>query len=101
MIADYLGQTVWVKRRTGVDGYGQPTFATAVQTKGRWLEKQRLVRNAQGEQITSAVTVTLQPGETVAAGDQLSADGTIYENVISLAVSRGLGGAAILKRAFL
>jgi hypothetical protein len=84
-----------------VDGYGQPTFGASVRTKGRWLEKRRLVRNAQGEQVISEVTVTLGPEEPLAVGDQLSADGVTYLTVIAVSVSRGLGGEAALKRAYL
>jgi hypothetical protein len=101
VINDYLAQDIWHKPRTGVDGYGQPTFGAAVQTKGRWLEKRRLVRNAEGEQVISEVTVTVGPDEPLAVGDQLSADGTTYLDVIAVSVSRELGGEAALKRAYL
>jgi hypothetical protein len=101
MISDYLAQGIWRKTRTGVDGYGQPAFAAVVQTTGRWLEKRRLVRNLEGEQVISEVTVTLGPDESVAVGDRLSADGTAYHEVIAVSVARGLGGAAELKRAYL
>ena len=101
MIGDYLAQDIWRKARTGVDGYGQPTFGAAVQTKGRWLEKRCLVRNAEGEQVISEVTVSLGLEEAVSVGDQLSADGATYLDVIAVSVSRGLGGEAALKRAYL
>ena len=101
MIADYLAQDVWRRAKTGVDAYGQPVFGSAVQTKGRWLEKRRLVRDAQGEQVISEVTVTLGPDDPVAVGDQLSADGVTYLDVIAVSVSRGLGGEPTLKRAYL
>ena len=101
MIGDYLAQDIWRKPRTGVDSYGQPTFGALVQTRGRWLEKRRLVRNAEGEQVISEVTVTLAPDEPVAVGDQLSADGMACLEVIVVSVSRGLGGEAALKRAYL
>ena len=101
MIESYLAQDVWRKALTGKDGYGQPTFGTPSQTKARWLEKRRLIRNAQGEQVISEVTVTLGPDEPLAVGDQLSADGSDYLTVIALSVSRGLGGETALKRAYL
>jgi len=101
VINDYLAQDIWRKSRTGVDSYGQATFGAVVQTTGRWLEKRRLVRNAEGEQVISEVTVTLGPEETLAVGDQLSADGAAYLDVIAASVSRGLGGEAELKRAYL
>lgn len=101
MIDIYLGQTIWCRSRTGVDAYGQPVFAAAIQITGRWLEKHLLVRNAQGEQVLSEVSVTLTPEESVVVGDQLSADGVSYLTIIALSVSRGLSGEAMLKRAFL
>lgn len=101
MIGDYLAQTIWRKPRTGVDGYGQPTFGSPVQTKGRWLEKRRLVRNPEGEQVVSEVSATVGPGDEIAVGDQLSADGSTYLTVIAVSVPRGLGGGAVAKRAYL
>lgn len=101
MINDYLAQDIWHKPRMGVDGYGQPTFGAAVQTRGRWLEKRRLVRNGEGEQVISEVTVTVGPDEPLAVGDQLSTDGVTYLDVIAVSVSRSLGGEAALKRAYL
>jgi hypothetical protein len=101
MIASYLAQSLWRKARSGSDAYGQPTYATAVATKGRWLEKRRLVRNAQGEQVISEVTASLGPSDAIAVGDQLSSDGVTYLTVLAVSVSRGLGGAAALQRAYL
>jgi len=101
MIGDYLAQTIWRKPKTGADENGQPTFGAAAQTKGRWLEKRRLVRDTQGEQVISEITVTLPADATSAVGDQLSADGVEYLTVIAVSISRGLGGEAVLKRAYL
>ena len=101
MIGSYLAQSIWRKSRSGVDGYGQPTFGTPAQTKGRWLEKRRLVRNAQGEQVISEVSVTLMPDEAVAVGDQLSADGASYLTVIAVSADRDLAGGLVLRRAYL
>jgi hypothetical protein len=100
MIDDYLAQAIWRKPRTGVDAYGQPQFAAATQTTGRWLEKRRLVRDLNGEQVLSEVTVTLTSDSTVAVGDQLSADGSAYLGVIAVSTSRGLDGAVVVVRAF-
>jgi hypothetical protein len=101
VIGGYLAQSIWRKSRSGVDGYGQPTFSAAVQTKGRWLEKRRLVRNAQGEQVISEVSVTLAPDEAVAVGDQLSLDGSTYLTVIAVSADRDLVGGVVLKKAYL
>ncbi|MFB3880947.1 MAG: hypothetical protein ACE149_06770 [Armatimonadota bacterium] len=101
MIGSYLAQELWRKARSGSDAYGQPTSAAPAQTIGRWLEKRRLVRNAQGEQVLSEVTVALAPDDPTAVGDQLSADGVTYLTVVAVSASRGLGGEAVLKRAYL
>ncbi len=101
MIDGYLAQTIWRKPKTGADENGQPTFGAAAQSKGRWLEKRRLVRDAEGEQVISEVTVTLPADAAAAAGDQLSADGIEYLTVIAVSISRDLGGEAVLKRAYL
>ena len=101
MIESYLAQSIWRKSRSGVDGYGQPTFRPVVATRSRWLEKRRLVRNAQGEQVISQVSVTLSPDEPIAVGDQLSADGSIYLTVIAVSADRDLAGGLVLKKAYL
>ena len=101
MIGSYLAQSIWRKSRSGVDGYGQPTYRTPVETKGRWLEKRRLVRNAMGEQVISQVSVTLTPDEAVGVGDELSADGVTYLTVIAVSADRDLAGGLILKRTYL
>ncbi len=101
MIGDYLAQDIWCQHRTGVDSYGQPAFGAAVQTRGRWLERRRLVRNSEGEQVVSEITVTVGPDEPVAVGDRLSADGATYLVVIAVSTSRGLGGEVVLQRAYL
>ena len=59
MIGDYLAQTVWWKAATPADAYGQAGHAAAVQTTGRWLEKRRLIRNAEGEQFGKAQLMDL------------------------------------------
>jgi len=101
VIDDYLAQEVWHQPRTGVDGYGQPTFAAATQIVGRWLEKRRLVRNAEGEQVISEISVTAGITPEIAVGDRLSADNMVYLEVIAISASRGLNGQIILRRAYL
>ena len=101
MIGDYLAQTVWWKAATPADAYGQAGHAAAVQTTGRWLEKRRLIRNAEGEQKVSEITVVLDGASTVSPGDQLSSDGTTYLDVMQTSTSRGLEGEIVLRRAYL
>jgi hypothetical protein len=100
MTSPFMSETVYRRARSGSDGYGQPTFATAVATKGRWQQKRRMVRDAKGEQVLSEVTVMLDPADTVAPGDQLSRDGTAYLTVITVEDSKCFA-QAVLTLAFL
>ena len=49
-------QTVTVAPRTGVDGYGEPTYGAAVSYRARVTGRRRVVRNARGEEVLSAHT---------------------------------------------
>ncbi len=95
-----FAQNIWWKQRTGDDGYGQAVLAAAVQSKGRWLAKIRVLHGKDGRTLQSDATVMLPIDHAVTAGDQLSADGEAYVEV--LAVERGvsLGGNITTVRAF-
>jgi hypothetical protein len=96
----YLAQDIWWRQATDNDEYGQPVLATAVQTKGRWIEKRRVVRSKDGREVVSEVSVTLAADHAVAAGDQLSADGESYVEVIVVSRGVALGGETLTVRAF-
>jgi len=100
VIRNYLSQTLYHQAKLVDDEYGQPAFAKAVETKGRWVEKRRIVRNAQGREVVSEISVTLAGDSTVAVGDRLSIDGELYFDVITVSSAPGLGGDPITKRAF-
>jgi hypothetical protein len=102
MIDDYLSQTCYQRNRLGTaDGYGQPAFGSVKKTACRWTQKRRVVRNSNGDQVISEVSVTL-PGSTVLLpGDQLSLDDETWLTVISTGGGTGLEGETILVRAFL
>ncbi len=100
MISSYLSQDIGWKQRTGDDEYGQPVLAAVVQSKGRWVEKRRMVRSKDGREVLSEVSVTLPAEHEVAAGDQLSCDGEIYVEVIAVSRGVGLGGETTTVRAF-
>lgn len=59
------------------------------------------MRNAQGEQVISQISVTLGPDEPVGVGDQLSLDGSTYLTVIAVSADRDLAGGLVLKKAYL
>ena len=100
MIGSYLAQTIHHKAASGTDGYGQSTFDAAVQIPGRWVEKRRIVRNKDGREVISEISVTLAGDSAVEAGDQLSIDGEFYVDVITTSSAPDLGGEPITKRAF-
>ena len=100
MIDSYLAQDIWWKQATGNDGYGQPTLASAVQSKGRWVEKLRVVYGKDGTTKQSEVTVLLPSDHPVTAGDQLSADDDNYVRVLAVSRGVGLGGETMTVRAF-
>ncbi|MBN1319963.1 MAG: hypothetical protein JXA87_03890 [Thermoleophilia bacterium] len=100
MIRNYLSQTLYHQAKLGDNEYSQPTFAKAVEIKGRWVEKRRIVRNAQGREVVSEISVTLAGDSAVAPGDRLSSDGELYFDVITVSSFPGLGGAPLTKRAY-
>jgi hypothetical protein len=100
MIGSYAAQDIWWKQATGNDGYGQPVLARAVECKGRWVEKRRIVRSKDGREVLSEISVTLAGDHEVAAGDQVSNNGETYFDVISVSRAPGLGGDPLTTRAF-
>ena len=100
MIGSYLAQEVWRRANAGPDEYGQPTFETAVKSRGRWTEKRRLVRNADGVEVLSEISVTLTGGEPLESGDQVSLDGETWFEVIAISRGVALGGGRLTTRAF-
>ena len=100
MIGSYLAQTIHHKASSGVDGYGQSTFDAAVQISGRWVEKRRIVRNKDGREVISEISVTLAGDSPVVAGDQISIDGEFWVEVITVSSAPGLSGEPMTKRAF-
>jgi hypothetical protein len=75
-------------------------ICSSLQTKGRWIEKRRIVRSKDGREVLSEVSVTLAAEHAVAAGDQLSADGESYLEVIAVSRGTGLSGETVTVRAF-
>ncbi|MDT3426069.1 hypothetical protein J2Z22_001589 [Paenibacillus forsythiae] len=65
----------------GVDEWGRPLSAEPVEKAAKVVEEQRLIRNAQGEEITVAYTVFLEGVNAVGFDDWL-----IYTNAIGTEV---------------
>jgi len=68
---------VWWSR-SGVDRYGDPSFSTGVAIKCRWEDKDQLVTNIQGEEISVNGTVVvdrvMRTGDILWLGASGSAD---------------------------
>ena len=65
-------QTVQVAARTGVDGYGQPTYGSNVAYRVRISGKRRLIRNDQGAEVLSTHSVYFAASPAVGAHDKIT-----------------------------
>lgn len=57
--AHLMSATVSVENRTGQDRYGQPTYGTASSYQAHLSGEQKLMRNAQGQQVVSTRSIYL------------------------------------------
>ena len=81
----YSAQLVKIRLRTGVNSYGEPTYATAVDVRGHVEFVNRLIRIPTGEEVVSKATVLLPSTVATAGGMLISVDGgTIYQDVLDL-----------------
>jgi hypothetical protein len=76
MIGAYLIDDVTIKYLTALDQWNVPTYSTVI-TKARVEWQDKLIRNAQGEQVVSAALVYLS-GDIVAP---TNADKIVIEGV--------------------
>ena len=75
MIPELVGmcrQTVRLAARTGVDGYGEPTFGADAIVRARVVGQRRLVRNDQGREVLSTHTVYLAGLAPLGAHDRIT-----------------------------
>lgn len=56
---DLLHQTITLEPWAGRDGYGAPSYGAAVSYSARVVGKQMLVRDMQGQEVTSQFTIYL------------------------------------------
>lgn len=68
-----LIHTITVWSVTGHDAYGSPTFTKSTM-KGRWEDKQQLIKNLSGDQIMSSAVVFL--ASTVSPNDRIELGST-------------------------
>ena len=76
----------------GLNDQGEPTWNTVVTTTGTVHRKRRLIRTTKGEEAESFAYVIFQPTETVGDGMQVSVDGTIYHDALSVDHIRSVFG---------
>lgn len=67
-----MGQSVSVAPFSGRDGYGEPTYGSAVTYRARVVGKIRNVRSASGQEVVSSQTVYLMTAAVVTPLDKLT-----------------------------
>ncbi len=75
MLPELIGmcrQTVQVAARTGVDGYGEPTYGSNTGYRVRISGKRRLVRNFSGEEVMATHTVHFAATPAIGAHDRIT-----------------------------
>ena len=82
---DLLRSTITVEPRTGQDGYGMPTYGTAVTVAARIVYRPKMVRSTEGKEVVSGVTawVTSQL-VTVAATDRITLPDATTPRILSV-----------------
>lgn len=103
LIRSRLPGQVYRRAVTGWGTDGQPTHGVPQRLcRGRWTPKRRLVQTADANQVTSTVTLTMEPSFPVAVGDSLSPDGSTWYTVLQvLPPATGLGGKPELQEVLL
>jgi hypothetical protein len=59
LVALALNQTVMWERKIDVNSYGEPIYDTPIEIACRVAVKHRLVRNKQGQEVTSGAQLTV------------------------------------------
>lgn len=98
--AHLMSSQVSVEARTGSDGYGKPTYGTAVSYRAHLVRKPHLVRAMSGEEVVSSVqaylmtTVPILPTArvTLSTGDVGSTDTQVRQPPL-LTVTQRFDGA--------
>lgn len=93
MLGGLLNQEVTIEPFSSNDGYGKPTYGTAVDYKARveLKEKRRMMPN--GEIVVTNGVVILSKDATVDTDDRLTYDSTKYR---VFSVNKAVGGSGRL-----
>lgn len=65
LFAHLMSSAVSVQARTGHDGYGKPTYGSAVSYRAHLARRPRLVRTESGEEVVSALQVYLEAEQAI------------------------------------
>ena len=71
-LVPFARQIVQIAARTGVDGYGEPTFGSNTAYRARISGKRRLIRNFAGEEVMASHTVYFAATPAIGAHDRLT-----------------------------
>lgn len=78
LMVEALQEQIQLRRRTGFDADGEPTFADAVTVYCRWSEMVQEIRGRTGEQIITMCEVWVRPETVVDLGDVLVRNGVEF-----------------------
>jgi hypothetical protein len=90
-----MSSTVTVEARTGVDGFGKPTYGAGTSYRCHISRRKRLIRNERGEEIVSGQALYLDAAPDVAltALLTLSASDSSLVHPVLVAVERRFDNA--------
>lgn len=97
MIDRWLNQAATLYRKSGVDAYGQATFAAGVAVKCRWQAKVKLLQDREGKEVSAQAEVWLL--EELTPEDELEYGG-VRRVVLAVEEAVDLGGNVRFRKAW-
>ena len=98
-VARFFQQSATHEPKAGVNGYGEPSFGTAELIRVRWQTGNELVRTQDGQEVTSAASLSTLTEVTV--GDRITDEAGIDRTVVQVRVNRHTRGRLSHYRAWL
>lgn len=71
-LVSFCRQTVQIAARTGVDGYGEPTYGANAAYRVRISGKRRMIRNFAGVEVLSTHTIHFAATPAIGAHDRIT-----------------------------
>lgn len=96
-IVPALKQTVSITPRSSLSDGGIPQYTTPVSTACRIDYKTTIIRNAQGQEVSSSASIFLGPSATVALTSRITMPDSTYRDIIDLRLHYDLKGTLIFK----